>query len=528
MITTPYVASLSASSSGTRPSFAGRVTSTTIAARKTIRDAMLPYATARALRIPSTIQRRLIASAGSTSANRGSTWRASAEFENSYVTTARMPAAAIDRARRSPRTASAISRKRCGSREISRTFSCSVPESTTRPNQPISAMPNVITPYGPGVSLRASQIWMATPISRAMPSPVASVMKLRRTPLRKDCPNSARLSRARKSLAATGSASTGGKEPSLLPGSTGLLDRLEVLGHVRFLAPEPFHRVVTPLAQLVPKGRVRAQALERRDELVGRPVDQPTAGLLHDLRERAEAVDDRRRPLRERLEDHDPEDLVADRPHDEGDRPRVERHELGRVDAAEEANVVETGRLPLQLGPVLALPDDEQVGLPVAPERLQKHLHTLQALEAAHEEEERALALRRLGGRDLREEVRQVPDRPREAALLVGPLREAARRQEQVDVACLALQQAGVAPQLRRALEGERTAQAMRLGARLAVRAEEHVHRADEPVLARRVELDPLAVAEHGRPSGERDVVEVHDVEMPTSEDAVELGAVEE
>ena len=68
-----YVASLTASRIGTILSSEGVSTSRTIAARKTMREAMFPYATARAFPIPSTIQRRLIASAGSASAKRGST-----------------------------------------------------------------------------------------------------------------------------------------------------------------------------------------------------------------------------------------------------------------------------------------------------------------------------------------------------------------------------------------------------------------------------------------------------------------------
>src|SRR5262249_28772232 len=157
--------------------------------------------------------------------------------------------------------------KRAGRREISRTFSCSVPESTTSPNQPISAMPNVITPYGPGVSWRASQIWIAMPISRATHSPAASVRKLRRTPLRQDWPKRARPTRARKSgrsaPGAASEASTGPKGSSLLGVPTDLLDRLEVRLQVAILAPQPPPGVPAPRAELVPEGRVRTEALDR-------------------------------------------------------------------------------------------------------------------------------------------------------------------------------------------------------------------------------------------------------------------------
>ena len=91
----------------------------------------------------------------------------------------------------------------------------------------------------------------------------------------------------------------------------------------------------------------------------------------------------------------------------------------------------------------------------------------------------------------------------------------------------LVLQEPRVAPELRRPPERERAAQAVRLDARLAVVAEEHVHRADEPVLVRRVQLHPFPVAQDACPAGERDVVEVDDVEALRSEDLVELPGIE-
>ena len=47
----------------------------------------------------------------------------------------------------------------------------------------------------------------------------------------------------------------------------------------------------------------------------------------------------------------------------------------------------------------------------------------------------------------------------------------------------LSLEQSGMAPQLRRAVEGERATQALGLLAELAVLLPEVVHRADEPVV---------------------------------------------
>ena len=58
----------------------------------------------------------------------------------------------------------------------------------------------------------------------------------------------------------------------------------------------------------------------------------------------------------------------------------------------------------------------------------------------------------------------------------------------------------------------------MRLDARLAVVAKEHMHRAYEPMLVRRVELDAAPIAQHVRPADERDVVEVDDIEVLLTE----------
>ncbi len=89
-----------------------------------------------------------------------------------------------------------------------------------------------------------------------------------------------------------------------------------------------------------------------------------------------------------------------------------------------------------------------------------------------------------------------------------------------------AIEQPRVPPQLRRPPERERAAQAVRLHARLAVVTEQHVHRAHEPVLTRGVELHRVSVLEHARPAGQRDVVEVDDVEAAAVEHVVQLPSV--
>jgi hypothetical protein len=164
------------------------VTKRTTAARKTIREETLPRATARASLMPRTIQRRLIATAGRTSAKRGRTSRLPAELASKYELAARAIAAPTERASRSPSTVSASSRNLSGCREISRTLIDSVPESTTSANQPTSARPSVIRPYGPGFSSRIRISWMTAPMARAAPSPAASVRKLRMTREKNECP----------------------------------------------------------------------------------------------------------------------------------------------------------------------------------------------------------------------------------------------------------------------------------------------------------------------------------------------------
>src|SRR4029453_1638559 len=77
-----------------------------------------------------------------------------------------------------------------------------------------------------------------------------------------------------------------------------------------------------------------------------------------------------------------------------------------------------------------------------------------------------------------------------------------------VDVREIAGQAAGVAPELRRRAAVQRAREALRRVAGLAIELPQHVHRADEPVLVRGVELDAAAEAERRR-ADQRHVVEV-------------------
>ena len=145
-ITKAYTNSPTASRYGTRMVSDGSRTRNATPMRNTMREATFAMATARAPSTPSTIQRRLKARGGSTSAKRMYTDRVSADGANSQTTSTNVTAAAIDMAIRSPRTRSASSRNRSGARAMSRTFRTSVPALTTIANQAMSVRPTVISP----------------------------------------------------------------------------------------------------------------------------------------------------------------------------------------------------------------------------------------------------------------------------------------------------------------------------------------------------------------------------------------------
>ncbi len=89
-----------------------------------------------------------------------------------------------------------------------------------------------------------------------------------------------------------------------------------------------------------------------------------------------------------------------------------------------------------------------------------------------------------------------------------------AERDEFVDVADLAFEQAGGAPRLRWPPMNQRAAQAFARRAELAAVPPQHVRRTDEPVLVRGVELDCVAQPEDAGPADQRDVVEMDHVEV--------------
>ena len=102
--------------------------------------------------------------------------------------------------------------------------------------------------------------------------------------------------------------------------------------------------------------------------------------------------------------------------------------------------------------------------------------------------------------------------------------RRAARREKQVDLRERALEQAAVAPELRRPVEGERAAETLGLLAELTILLPEVVHRAHEPVVVGRVELERVAAEVENAGAEQRHQMEVDDVEPLAREDPPQLG----
>ncbi len=90
---------------------------------------------------------------------------------------------------------------------------------------------------------------------------------------------------------------------------------------------------------------------------------------------------------------------------------------------------------------------------------------------------------------------------------------ELTRREERVHVVQRLPQQSAGTPELRRAMIGQLTAETFLLGARLAIEFEQHVRRANQPVLVQRVQFGRLAQPQNARAADERDVVEMDHIE---------------
>ena len=306
------------------------------------------------------------------------------------------------------------------------------------------------------------------------------------------------------------------------------VDQLEVTVDVGRLGVLLDEGRVSAVAECIAERLVGAQVLHRGDHSFSSSKISSAARCARDLTHGAEARRDHRSALRMGLEHDEPERLVDEGGNESGDGARIEPAQAIGMHAPEEANVLEARRLAAQLVTVGAVAGDQEIGLAVAPERVDQRVHTLQLDEPADEEEvgptlawpfDRAGRRRRRRLRK-RQEIGKLPHRTVEATAAVLVDRGLAGREKEVDVPQLALEEIRVAPELRRALERERATEAGGLLAELAILLPEVVHRADEPVIVRRVEPDRVAAeAEHPWPE-ERRQVKVHDVEALAAEDA--------
>ena len=163
--------------------------------------------------------------------------------------------------------------------------------------------------------------------------------------------------------------------------------------------------------------------------------------------------------------------------------------------AAEEPDVLEPLGLAAQLVAVDPVPCDQEIRRVVPPERLDQRLDALELDEPPDEQEVRASttrALSRAGSADRRQrqEVGQMlaSGRGSRAVRCCSMVDRLGERKRSTFARCRS--PARVAPELRRPPERERAAQALPAIAELAVVPPEVVHRADQPVVVRRIELD--------------------------------------
>ncbi len=117
----------------------------------------------------------------------------------------------------------------------------------------------------------------------------------------------------------------------------------------------------------------------------------------------------------------------------------------------------------------------------------------------------------------------------RKSALLMHPAAEEAGRDECINRSLAFLQQPRISPQLRRPAELQRAAQAFGFVADALVVLPQHMHRANQPMFVRGVELDVIAVVrlqpQHAR-AEQRDIVIVNDVELLAVEDLENLAGL--
>jgi hypothetical protein len=105
---------------------------------------------------------------------------------------------------------------------------------------------------------------------------------------------------------------------------------------------------------------------------------------------------------------------------------------------------------------------------------------------------------------------------------------ELALRDDYVKMLELLLKVTGIAPVLERPPVSQDAADALPAAARLAAVAPENMGRTYQPVLVRFVNLEGVAGREHSRPTHERDVVELDDVEPALGQFRPDLPSVDD
>jgi hypothetical protein len=220
-----------------------------------------------------------------------------------------------------------------------------------------------------------------------------------------------------------------------------------------------------------------------------------------------------RGPPRERLGGNKPECLVTTRWYDHCEGISVKHFEaLGR-EPSREMDVRKAPRRPLKTPAQAAVAGDHQPLRAVA-KSIDQSTDSLYRLEPTGIEKERLVGL--ASGRFRRGLGNEVIDHlgaHKRGEPLVQPRARTAREDQRVEVADRALEQRAPPPGLGRAQMTYLARPATRLLADASASLPEHVAGAQEPLLVRRVESQPLTHPKQRGRAEQRRVVEVQDIE---------------